>query len=144
MLLQDPGFLHQRFELVPYLLLLVLVELALLELLDRELPLEHGVRVEILLGTTLDLGKLHRQLFHFELGLRQLASQQLRPGAVAFDGGLVGVALLPAPLELEGAWRWFEEPGGGPLLTDNRNPIDLLQLASIARGRRAWVEGESE
>jgi spermidine synthase len=40
-------------------------------------------------------------------------------------------------LAIAGAWRWFE-PGTGPVLTDDRNPIDELQRESVERGRQLW------
>jgi hypothetical protein len=41
-------------------------------------------------------------------------------------------------LAIPGASRWFE-PGSGPVLTDDRNPIDELQRESVERGRTSWL-----
>lgn len=50
------------------------------------------------------------------------------------------VAALSAPLELPGAWTWVEPPARrADVLTDDRSPIERLQLASIAAGRARWV-----
>lgn len=53
--------------------------------------------------------------------------------------GAVPAVLLPR-LELAGAWR-LVEPGGSPVLTDDWNPIEKLQLRSLAEGR-ARARGE--
>jgi predicted membrane-bound spermidine synthase len=50
-----------------------------------------------------------------------------------------GVAHLTPPLTLPEAWRTFR-PGSVGLLTDDLNPIDRLQLASIAAGRARFLE----
>jgi len=44
------------------------------------------------------------------------------------------VAWMAAPLELPSAWRWLD-PGSGPVLTDDHNPIERLQARSIADAR---------
>lgn len=51
--------------------------------------------------------------------------------------GEVGEALAK-PTALPGMSRWFER--GGPVLTDDRNPIDRLQEASLARGLDGWLK----
>jgi len=58
--------------------------------------------------------------------------EPLGPGW-AFEGE-VGRALLPA-LELPGAWAWMGREEG-PILTDDRNPMQRLQALSLALGRR--------
>ena len=63
------------------------------------------------------------------------------PGSQGWAAAQGAVADLLPPVELPGAWRWFE-PGGdaGVLLTDDKNPIDRLQLSSIATGRGRFLE----
>ena len=67
------------------------------------------------------------------------------PGRPGWRTDHPGLAELTPLFELEGAWR-LVEPGGddnpkGPApLTDDRNPIDRLQLESIRNGRSAWLE----
>ena len=56
------------------------------------------------------------------------------PGDEAWSvAGPVGEALLPA-LRLPGAWSRFD-PRAGPLLTDDRSPMEQLQLRSLEEGR---------
>ncbi len=67
-----------------------------------------------------------------------------RPGEAGWrPAGEVPEQLLP-PLELPGAWRWFEPDGDSQrgseraakaLASDDRNPIEALQRASLALGR---------
>lgn len=54
----------------------------------------------------------------------------------AFEGE-VGEALLP-PLSIPGASRWFR-PGEGRVLTDDLNPMEILQRESLALGRSLKV-----
>jgi hypothetical protein len=54
--------------------------------------------------------------------------------------GAGALAELSASLEIPGAWRVVGADAAGLVLTDDRNPIDRLQLASIAEGRRRWLE----
>jgi len=42
-------------------------------------------------------------------------------------------------LTLAGTWRWFEEGGPLPILTDDENAIDALQWESIRRGKQSWI-----
>ena len=44
------------------------------------------------------------------------------------------VTQVVAPLVLPGGWRWIEP--GGMVLTDDRNPLERLQRASLEEGRR--------
>jgi predicted membrane-bound spermidine synthase len=63
-----------------------------------------------------------------------------RPGTTAFEvGGPVGEALLPAR-ELEGGWSLVAPPARAPL-TDDRNPIEALQAASLRAGRERLRDG---
>jgi spermidine synthase len=56
------------------------------------------------------------------------------PGDAAWSAaGPVGEALLP-PLRLPGAWAHFD-PAAGPILTDDRSPMEQLQLRSLEEGR---------
>ena len=50
------------------------------------------------------------------------------------------VADLLRPLEVSGSWRTVG-PDEGPILTDDRAPVERLQLASIAEGRRRRAGG---
>lgn len=61
------------------------------------------------------------------------------PGAPGWPAGEALAGLL-SPLEVPGAWRWVEPGDPRELLTDDENPIDRLQLASILAGRARWVE----
>jgi spermidine synthase len=63
-----------------------------------------------------------------------------RPGSAAWRVGAGALAELSASLEIPGAWRVVGADAAGLVLTDDRNPIDRLQLASIAEGRRRWLE----
>ena len=59
-------------------------------------------------------------------------------GAWSFAGP-VGEALLPG-LRLPGAWADFD-PDAGPLLTDDRSPLEQLQLRSLEEGRGRLASG---
>ncbi len=66
-------------------------------------------------------------------------------GAIAHpedDGWMQGsgqVAALLDALRLPGSWRWYESAPDA--LSDDRNPIDRLQRASVRRGRERWRSG---
>lgn len=62
------------------------------------------------------------------------------PGGAGWGVADGAVESLLAPLQVPGAWRWFESGEEGLVLTDDRNPIDRLQLESIAVGRGRWVQ----
>ncbi|MEE8468668.1 MAG: fused MFS/spermidine synthase [Planctomycetota bacterium] len=64
-----------------------------------------------------------------------------QPGSPGWAAATGAVADLLTPVAIPGAWRWFE-PGAsaGIVLTDDRNPIDRLQLSSIAGGRGRFLE----
>lgn len=62
------------------------------------------------------------------------------PGSRGWQVTNTELAARLGRLELPGAWRWAV-PGDplGARLTDDRNPMERLQLESIAAGRRRWV-----
>lgn len=62
------------------------------------------------------------------------------PGSEEFRVDHPEVAALLAPLDLPGAWALVQPPAEAPL-SDDQNPVDRLQLESIAAGRQRWVEG---
>lgn len=67
------------------------------------------------------------------------AAEPPEPGSAEFRVGSPDVRRLLAPLELPGAWRWFEPVQRAPL-TDQRNPIEALQRRSI-RSAAGWRLG---
>ena len=69
--------------------------------------------------------------------------QPHEPGSARFRSVGDGLTPLAARLELPGAWRWAEA-GEGELLTDDRNPIDQLQLASVRRAQQRLRGAETE
>lgn len=60
------------------------------------------------------------------------------PGRPGFEPPGPAAVLMP-PLALPGAWRTVSPPAEAPL-TDDANPIDRLQLASIAAGRHRFLD----
>lgn len=71
------------------------------------------------------------------MGRRDAEPPEPRGVGWAFEGE-VADALLP-PLSIPSASRWFH-PGEGRVLTDDLNPMELLQRRSLALGRSLRVE----
>lgn len=61
------------------------------------------------------------------------------PGTAAWRVAHPELASLLAMAELPGAWEWVAPRADATLLTDDVNPIPLLQVRSIAEGRRKWL-----
>lgn len=61
------------------------------------------------------------------------------PGSAEFQVQDQRIAQLLAPWSLPGSWAWVEPPSRAPL-SDDRNPIERLQIDSITAGRRRWIE----
>ncbi len=62
------------------------------------------------------------------------------PGSAQWSVASEAIGGLLRPLEIEGATRWFAPGDPGLVLTDDHNPIDLLQMRSIAVGRARLLE----
>ncbi|MDE0915030.1 MAG: fused MFS/spermidine synthase [Planctomycetota bacterium] len=70
-----------------------------------------------------------------------------RPGALGWDiSGPIGESLLRS-LEVPSAWKMYSpevrdpQDVGAPVLTDDLNPMDQLQRASVSAGRQRWTVG---
>lgn len=63
-----------------------------------------------------------------------------KPGEPAWAVDDEAIDRLLSAFDLPGSWSVVQPPSAAPL-TDDRNPMERLQLESIAQGRQRWVEG---
>lgn len=63
-----------------------------------------------------------------------------KPGEASWSVGHAAVDRLLAAFDLPGSWSVVQPPEKAPL-SDDLNPMERLQLESIAQGRQRWVEG---